>query len=138
MIDIDKTHLTKKQFKVLRMKIAGKSLSEISRELHTSRANISSIAKTAEANVKKSKQTLKLMELINWSIKIDVSAGSNVYEISEKVFEEADKKKIKITHNYSELVRLITESLGAARLKRRKTLEKFSIVISKDGRFEIF
>ena len=138
MIDINKTHLTKKQFEILKMKISGKSLSEIAKELHTSRANISAIAKTAEANVKKSKQTLKLMELINWSIKIDVRAGSNVYEISEKVFREADRKKIKISHNYSELVRLITEALGTARLKRRKTLENFSIVVSKDGRFEIF
>ncbi|MFH1821336.1 MAG: Tfx family DNA-binding protein [Methanobacteriota archaeon] len=138
MIDTNKTHLTQKQFEILKMKIAGKSLSEIAKELQTSRANISSIAKTAEENVKKSKNTLKLVELINWSIKIDVRAGSNVYEISEKVFREADRKKIKISHNYSELVRLITGALGTKRLKRRKALKNFSIVVSKDGRFDIF
>lgn len=138
MIDTNKTHLTKKQFEMLQMKIAGKSLSEIARELHTSRANVSSIAKTAEENVKKSRNTLKLMELINWPIKIDAGVGSNIYEISEKVFREADRKKIKICHNYSELVRLITEALGPTHLKRRKALNNFSVVVSKDGRFEIF
>ncbi len=138
MIDINKTHLTNKQFEILKKKIAGKSLSEIAKEMHTSRANISSIAKTAEGNVKKSRNTLKLVELINWSIKIDVKAGANIYEISEKVFREADRKKIKISHNYSELVRLITEALGTTRLRRRKALNNFSVVVSKDGRFEIF
>ena len=138
MIDVNKTHLTKKQFDILRKKIAGKSLSEIAQEMHTSRANISSIAKTAEDNVKKSRNTLKLVELINWSIKIDVKAGANIYEISEKVFREADRKKIRISHNYSELVRLITEALGTTRIRRRKALNNFSIVVSKDGRFEIF
>jgi len=138
MIDIKRTHLTKKQFEILKMKIAGKSLSEIARELRTSRANVSSIAKTAEENIRKSKNTLKLVEMINWSIKIDVRAGSNVYEISEKVFREADKRKIKISHNYSELVRMITEALGTARLKRRKALKSLSIVVSKDGRVEVF
>ena len=138
MIDIKKTQLTKKQFEILKMKISGKSLSEIAKELNTSRANISSIAKTAEENVQKSRNTLKLIELINWSIKIDVKAGANIYEISERVFREADRKKIKITHNYSELVRLISEALSTTRLKRRKTLKDFSVVVSKDGRFEIF
>lgn len=138
MIDTKKTHLTKRQFEVLKMRIEGKSLSEISRELCTSRANVSSIAKTAESNIEKSRTTLKLMELIDWPIKIDVKAGSNIYDVSEMVFKEADKKKIKISHNYSELVRLITESLGAKRIRRRKALRNFNIAVSKEGRFEIF
>ncbi len=138
MIDIKKTHLTKKQFEILRMKISGKSLSEIAEELNTSRANISAIAKTAEENVQRSRNTLKLIELIDWSIKIDVKSGANIYEISERVFREADRKKIKINHNYSELVRLISEALGTTRLRRRKALKDFSVVVSKDGRFEIF
>lgn len=138
MIDTKKTHLTKRQFEVLKMRMEGKSLSEISREFNTSRANVSSIAKTAEENIEKARNTLKLMELIDWPIKIDVRAGSNIYKISEMVFKEADRKKIKISHNYSDLVRLITEALGASRLKRRKALRKFTIMVSKEGRFEIF
>lgn len=138
MIDIKRTHLTAKQFEILKMKISGKSLSEIAKEQKTSRANISSIAKKAEENIQKSRNTLKLIELINWSIKIDVKKGDNIYEISEKIFREADRKKIKITHNYSELVRLISESLGMTHLKRRKALKDFSVVVSKDGRLEIF
>lgn len=138
MVNIKNTHLTGRQFKVLRLRMAGKSLSEISKELHTSRSNISSVARTAEENVKKARNTLKLMELLDWPLKMDVKAGSNIYEVSERFFKEADNKRIKISHNYSEIVRLITETLGATNLKQRKTLKDFSIAVSKDGRVEIF
>ncbi|KUO42386.1 MAG: hypothetical protein APZ16_02825 [Candidatus Hadarchaeum yellowstonense] len=138
MIDIKKTHLTKKQYEILKMRIAGKSLSEIARELHTSRANVSSIARTAEENIRKSRNTLKLVEMIDWPIKIDVKAGANIYEISEKVFQEADQRRIKISHNYSDVVRMITKALGTPGLRRRRALKDFSIVVSREGKVEIF
>ncbi len=138
MIDIKKTSLTKRQYEILRKKIEGKSLSDISKELRTSRSNISSIARTAKENIEKCRDTLKLMELVDWPIKITVKTGSNIYDVSETVFNEADRKKIKISHNYSDLVRFITEVLGSTRLKRRKTLRKFTIAVSGEGRFEIF
>lgn len=138
MIDPKTTHLTEKQLEILKMRIAGKSLSEIAKELHTSRANVSSIAKTAEENIKKSRNTLKLIEMIDWPIKIEAKAGSNIYEISEKVFHEADLKKIKISIDYSEVVRLITKFLGTSGLRRRKALKDFIIFVSGDGRVDVF
>jgi Tfx family DNA-binding protein len=138
MVDISRTHFTKRQFEVLRMRRAGKSLSEIAKELRTSRSNISSIAKTAEDNVERARNTLKLIETLDWPIKIEVKAGANVYEISEKIFREADARKIKVTHNYSEIVRLITEDLGGKNIKQRKALKDFSVMVSGDGRIEIF
>ena len=138
MVNINKTHLTKRQFEVLKMRRAGKSLSEIAKELQTSRSNISSISKIAEDNVARARNTLRLIETIDWPIKIDVKAGSNIYDVSEKLFKEADESRIKIPHNYSEIVRLITETIGGGNIKKRKVLKDFSIVIGKDGRIEVF
>ena len=137
MVNIKETHLTKKQFKVLGMRMAGKSLAEIAKEIHTSRSNVSSIAKTAELNVKKARNTLKLSETIGWPVKIDAKAGSNVYEVSERVFRIADQRRIKVSRNYSELVRLITETLGRKNLKRRKALRDFTVTVSKEGKVEV-
>ena len=137
MVDTNRTHLTKKQFEILRMRKAGKSLAEIAKVLRTSRSNISSIAKTAEDNVSRSKNTLKLIETINWPVKIEVKADSNIYDVSERLFEEADEARIKIPHNYSEIVRLITETLGMKNIRKRKALKDFKILISKDGKVEI-
>ncbi len=137
MVTIKDTHLTKRQFEVLKMRREGKTLAEIAVKLRTSRSNISAILRTAGENVDKARNTLKLIETIKWPIKIDVRAGSNVYEVSEMVFRKADEKGIKISHNYSDIVRLITETLGWENLKRRKALRNFSIMVSKEGMIEV-
>lgn len=137
MVNIKDTHLTKRQFEVLKMRREGKTLAEIAAKLRTSRSNVSAIMKTAGENVDKARNTLKLVETIKWPIKIDVRAGSNVYEVSERVFGKADEKGIKVSHNYSDVVRLITETLGWENLKRRKALRDFSIMVSKEGMIEV-
>lgn len=137
MVTIKDTHLTKRQFEVLKMRREGRTLAEIAGKLRTSRSNVSALLRTARENVDKSKNTLKLIETIKWPIKIDVRAGSNVYEVSEMVFRKADEKRIKISHNYSDIVRLITETLGWENLKRRKALRGFSVMVSKEGMVEV-
>ena len=137
MVDIKNTHLTKRQFEVLKMRREGKTLSEIAARLRTSRSNISAILKTAGENINKTRNTLKLIETIKWPVKIDVKAGSNIYEVSERVFNKADEKRIKVSHNYSEIVRLMTETLGWENLKRRKALRDFTVMVSKEGMVEV-
>ncbi|GEM_PF-741004 len=137
MVNIKDTHLTKRQFEVLRMRREGRTLAKIAAELRTSRSNVSAILKTAEENIGRARNTLKLIETIKWPIKIDVKAGSNVYEVSERVFSKADRKRIKVSHNYSEVVRLITETLGWKNLKRRKALRDFAVMVSKEGMVEV-
>lgn len=137
MVNIKGTHLTRRQFEVLKRRREGKSLAEIAKELHTSRSNISYIAKIAEQNVEKAKNTLKLIETVEWPIKVDVRAGANIYDISEKVFRKADEERIKISRNYSELVRLITETLGGRNLKHRKALKDFCVMVSNEGEVEV-
>ncbi|MFQ6129379.1 MAG: Tfx family DNA-binding protein [Candidatus Hadarchaeaceae archaeon] len=137
MVNIKDTHLTKRQFEVLKMRREGKTLAEIAVRLRTSRSNVSAILKTAGENVDRARNTLKLIETIKWPVKIDVRAGSNVYEVSERVFSKADEKGIKVSHNYSDVVRLITETLGWENLKRRKALRDFSVMISKEGMVEV-
>ncbi|MDI6819604.1 MAG: Tfx family DNA-binding protein [Candidatus Hodarchaeaceae archaeon] len=137
MVNIKETHLTRRQFEVLKRRREGKSLTQIAEELGTSRSNVSRIIKIAERNVERARNTLKLIGTIEWPIKIDVRAGSNVYSVSEQVFRKADERGIKITRNYSELTRLITETLGRKNLKRRKALTDFGIMVSKEGKVEI-
>ncbi len=137
MVNIKETHLTKKQLEVLKLRRDGRSLSEIAKIFGTSKSNISRISKIAEQNVEKSKNTLKLIGAVEWPVRLDVRVGANVYELSERVFRKADDKKIRIGHNYSELVDLITKSLGKKWIKRRKTLKNFTIMVSREGKVEV-
>ncbi|KXB01358.1 hypothetical protein AKJ44_02645, partial [candidate division MSBL1 archaeon SCGC-AAA261F17] len=74
---------------------------------------------------------------IRWPIRIDVKAGSNIYDASEDIFEKADGEGIDLSLNYSELVRLVTETLGREDLKRREALRDFSVMISSEGKVEV-
>jgi hypothetical protein len=87
--------------------------------------------------VEKARNTLKLIGTVKWPVRVDARVGANVYEVSERVFRRADERGIKIAHNYAELVRLITETLGRKNIKRRKVLRNFTVVISGEGRVEI-
>ncbi|MEM2908062.1 MAG: Tfx family DNA-binding protein [Candidatus Hadarchaeales archaeon] len=137
MIDIERTHLTERQFEVLKLRMAGKSLAEIAEILGTTRSNVSRISRMAEQNIERAKNTLKLIQTMEWPIIVHARAGANVYQVSEKVFSRADEKGIKIAHNYAELVRLITETLGRRGIKRRRALRGFTVAVSGDGRVEV-
>ncbi|MEW6593059.1 MAG: Tfx family DNA-binding protein [Candidatus Hadarchaeota archaeon] len=137
MVKAEETHLTKRQFEVLRMKVEGKTLSEISRALGTSRANVSRLARVAEHNIELAKNTLRLVSTIRWPVRVEAKAGSNIYEVSDAVFSKADESRIRISRNYAELVRLITEALGRKNIRRRKATKDFTIFISGEGKVEV-
>jgi len=137
MVKIEDTHLTKRQIQVLELRLQGMGVSAIAKKLRTSKSNISRLLKTAEQNVKKSKNTMRLLETLDWPVKINIRKGSNVYEVAEKLFELADKKRIKIARNYAEIVRLISESLGRKNIRRRVALRDLTVMVSADGEIEI-
>ncbi len=137
MIDIRRTHLTERQFEVLKLRMAGKSLAEIAEVLGTTRANVSRISRMAEENIEKARNTLKLVQAIEWPISVRARAGANVYQVSERVFKRADERGIKIAHNYAELVRLITSALGRKGIRRRRALRDFIVLVSGEGRVEV-
>ncbi|MEM3723829.1 MAG: Tfx family DNA-binding protein, partial [Candidatus Hadarchaeales archaeon] len=68
MVDISKTHLTRRQLEVLMMRNRGMSISRIASELGTSRSNVGALIKKAKENVEKSKNTLRLVKTLNWPV----------------------------------------------------------------------
>lgn len=137
MVDINKTHLTKRQLEVLVMRNRGLSISKIASELGTTRSNVGALIKKAKRNIEKSRNTLRLIKTLDWPLKVKFSAGTNIYRACEDVFQTADQKKIKISHNYSDLVRKITETLGKEHLRRRRASRSFTVMVSPAGEVEV-
>lgn len=132
-----RSYLTPRQIQVLELKIRGNSVSQIARKLRTSRSNVSRLLKTAEENIERAKNTLKLLETLEWPVKVVARKNTNIYEVAERVFKSADQRGIKIAHNYAEVVRIITEFLGRRGLRRRRALRSFVVVVSADGKLEV-
>lgn len=136
MFNNKETHLTEKQFEVLKKKKTGKSLSEIADELNTSRSNVSHILATAKENVEKAENTLTLIRAFEWPVEIEIEAGSDLYDVSKNIFEKADEENIRINHTGSDLVDLLAEEISD-RIENRKVQVGFSVKISKEGEVEV-
>lgn len=136
MINSENTHFTKKQFDVWKKKKMGKSISEIAKEIDTSKSNVSHILKSAEKNIEKAENTLKIAETINWPIKIEFEPGTNLFDISERIFEKANNEKIKLTFTGPDLLETLAEKVSGE-IENRKIQTKLSILINREGKIEI-
>lgn len=137
MVNIEETFLTQRQFEVLKLRVRGETLAKIAERFGTSRSNISQIERKARRNIERAKNTLKLIQTIQWPIKVNVKAGANIYQVAEEVFRQADRKGIKVACDYAELVRMITKKLGREGIKRRKILRNLIVLIDSEGKVEV-
>lgn len=135
MINTKNTHFTKKQFEVLKKKKMGKSTSEIAEEIGTSESNVSHILESAEANIEKAENTLKTAKTINWPVKIDFETGTDLFEISEKIFEKANNEEIKLDVTGPDLLEMLAQKRDG-KVKNRKIQTDLSIVINWEGKIE--
>lgn len=136
MLDNTETHLTKRQLEVLRRKKNGMSIQEIAEELNTSVPNISHILESAKKNVKKSENTLKLVMTIEWPIKLDFETGTDLFDISKKIFEKADKENVHLDITGSELVELLGDEVGNKTVDREIQVD-IRVAISGEGKIEV-
>lgn len=112
------------------------SAQEIAEELNTSVPNISHILESAEKNVKKSENTLKLVMTIGWPIRLDFESGTDLYDISKRVFEKADKENVHLDITGSELVELLGEEVGNKTVDREIQVD-ISVAINGEGKIEV-
>lgn len=136
MINTENTHFTKKQLEVLKKRKMGKSISEIAEDTGTSKSNVSHILESAEKNIEKAENTLKIAKTINWPIKIEFEVGTNLFDISEKIFEKANDEGVKLNLTGPDLLKTLAEKAGT-KIKNRRIQTKISIVINREGKIEI-
>ncbi len=136
MVDITDTFLTERQFEVYIRWKRGETLAEIARSLGTSRSNICAIEKKARLNIKKAFNTVKLIESLEYPLRIIIESGTDLYDIPGIIYKRADSKGIKIPLSGPSLLRLI-EDRCADRLKNRQVLREIVIGIDDDGEVEI-
>ncbi|KXA94378.1 hypothetical protein AKJ37_07660, partial [candidate division MSBL1 archaeon SCGC-AAA259I09] len=135
MINTENTHFTKKQLEVLKKRKMGKSISEIAENMGTSKSNVSHILESAEKNIEKAENTLKIAKTINWPIKIEFEVGTNLFDISERIFEKANDEGVKLDFTGPDLLKTLAEKAGT-KIKNRRIQTKISIVINREGKIE--
>ncbi|ALU12138.1 hypothetical protein EYM_00745 [Ignicoccus islandicus DSM 13165] len=133
--------LGEKQIKMIfyryRLKL---SYSEIGDMLGTSKQNVHSTLKRINRNYTECKEIVELVELASNPF-VEVTKGSNVMDVSDRVLEVADSEGIKLRGNKSEIITwikwhfnmddLIIKEEGGIVIKNDGSLMKVSDIILK-------
>jgi HTH-type transcriptional regulator, fmd operon transcriptional regulator len=131
------TLLTGRQIEVLKLKRKGMSQADIARKLKTTRGNISTIETTAMKNIAKAEKTLKLYRALEAPVWMNIPTGTDLYEIPQMIFKEADRKKIKISiDSASVIVRL--KANAPDRIEHRVTSGDINVSVDESGNVTIY
>ena len=131
------TLLTERQIEVLKLKRKGLSQADIARKLKTTRGNISTVENTALKNIEKAERTLKMYRALEAPVWLTVPAGTDLYEIPQMIFKEADRKKIKISMDSATVI-IRLKADAPDRITHRVTSGDINISVDASGNVTIY
>lgn len=129
--------LTDKQIEILKLKKKGLSQADIARKLKTTRGNICIIEGTAQKNIEKAKNTLKLFKTLEAPVWVTIASGIDIYDVPGLLFKEADKKHIKVAVD-SAMVIVKIKTEVPDKVRGRITLNEIDISSDEAGNITVY
>jgi HTH-type transcriptional regulator, fmd operon transcriptional regulator len=129
--------LTDKQIEILKLKKKGLSQADIARKLKTTRGNICIIEGTAQKNIEKAKNTLKLFKTLEAPVWVTIASGMDIYDVPGLLFREADKKHIKVAVD-SAMVIVKIKTEVPDKVRGRITLNEIDISSDEAGNITVY
>ena len=130
--DANENVLTRRQAEVLALRERGVSQAEIGDALGTSRANVSSVEASARENVRKARETVAFAEALQAPVRIEVDAGTDLYDVPSRVYEACDDASVKVGHAAPELMKYISDEAGDS-VDGRAVREPLLVGVTHDG-----
>lgn len=134
--DPDRSVLTRRQAEVLALREHGVNQAEIADRLGTSRANVAGIEASARENVAKATETLAFVEAIRAPVRVRIPAGTDAFDIPDRVYAAADDADIKVSHSATELIQVLGRSVSDA-MDGRVLTRPITVHIATDGGIRI-
>ena len=106
--------LTHRQAQVLALRERDVSQADIADALGTSRANVSSIESSARENLEKARETVAFAEALRAPVRVRVSAGTDLYDVPQLVYEACDEQGVKVDHTAPDLMKVVSDAAGSA------------------------
>jgi Tfx family DNA-binding protein len=122
--------LTRRQAQVLVLRERDVSQRAIADRLGTSRANVSSVEASARENIEKAYETVEFAEALRAPVQIAVDAGTDLYDVPNRVFSACDEAGVKVNRTAPELMKLVGDAAGDAVVGREV---KRDLVVSVTG-----
>ena len=106
--------LTQRQAVVLLLRERGHTQAAIADRLGTSRANVANVEASARENVEKAVETVRVVRAVEAPVKVAIPAGTDIYDVPERVYETANRADIKVAYSAPELVTRILDEAETA------------------------
>lgn len=134
--DAERTLLTHRQAAVLVMRENGLRQAAIADHFETTRENVTGIEARARDNVEKARETVEFAEALAAPVRVEIPAGTDLYDAPDLVFDACDQAGIKVDYNAPELMKLVTDVAGGA-VEGREVRTALVVGITSDGSVHI-
>jgi Tfx family DNA-binding protein len=134
--DAETSVLTRRQAEVLVYRERGIAQADIAEELGTSRANVSSVEASARENVAKARETVAFAEALDAPVRITIDAGTDLYDVPNRVYSACDEAGVKVTRTAPELMKLVGDAAGDA-VQGRQVRTDITVAVNGDGQVTV-
>ncbi|WP_276261153.1 Tfx family DNA-binding protein [Haloglomus litoreum] len=134
--DAETSVLTRRQAEVLVYRERGIAQADIAAELGTSRANVSSVEASARENVAKARETVAFAEALDAPVRIAIDAGTDLYDVPNRVYTACDEAGVKVTRTAPELMKLVGDAAGDA-VQGRQVRTDITVAVTNDGQVTV-
>lgn len=130
--DAERNVLTRRQAEVLALRERDVPQADIAKRLGTSRANVSSIEASARTNIEKARETIAFAEALNAPVRIEVAAGTDLYDVPSRVYAACDDADVKVNQTAPELMKSVSDAAGDA-ISGREVKRDLLVGVTMDG-----
>lgn len=132
----ERTFLTHRQAEVFVLREYGFKQAEIADYIDTTRENVSGIEARARENIGNARETVEFAELVSAPVRLEIPAGTDLYDVPDVVFDACDKAGIKVDQNAPELMKSISDAAGSV-VEGRQVRTELIVNVTSDGTVRI-
>ena len=131
-----RTTLTKRQWRVLRLRSTGLTQTQVAKKLRTTRENVTILERRANDNLKAAKATLAAMDRLSGSRELVIPSGVSVFEATSMILRRADVLQIKVKMNADAILATL-RARHKGRIRGHHLIVAIRVKIESDGSLKI-
>jgi hypothetical protein len=124
--------LTDRQKEVLRFRKQGMTQQQIADIIHTSKANVCTIEKSAMENIRRAKETLEFLYTLDATHLCTIESGMDLLDVAPYIYREAENIGIKVKYDTISLINKLREATPE-RFRARHVRDAIEVYINDEG-----
>ena len=126
------TTLTKRQWRVVRLRSTGLTQAEVAKRLQTTRENVTLLERRANENLKAAKATLAAMNGLSGSRELVIPSGVSIFEATSMILRRADVLRTKVKMNADAILATL-RARHKGRIRGHHLIVAIRVKIEPDG-----